>query len=394
MLPSYYEFINSVKILSGKLAVENIPYELNRLGAERPMILTDKALLKVGLVEYVLGALENSDIIVGAVYSDIPPDSSVQVVNDIVQVYAEHKCDSLIAVGGGSVIDSAKGASILITEGSNDLMQFMGLEILKTSRRQPFIVVPTTAGTGSEVTTVAVIADKARNVKMEFIAGQLLPDVAVLDPRMTISLPAKLTASTGMDCLAHAIEAYSCLQKNPLSDAFACSAITLWRENLLLAVKEGKNIDARLAMSNASLMAGVAFSNSMVGIVHAIGHACGGVCHVPHGDAMAILLPACMEYNLDKVEPLYAELLLPLAGSEVYAATPKESRARKSIQVVREMMDQLNKLCGLPTRLRDAGVSKDDFAIIAASAINDGAAIVNPKEFEISDVIHILENAF
>lgn len=393
MIPSYFEFHNSVKILSGAGALEHIPFELKNLGGQRPIVLTNEMLVKLGLVEPVLAALRESEIGIGALFQDIPNDSSVQVVNRIARIYRDSGCDSIVAVGGGSVIDTAKGLNIVISENADDLMERMGVEIL-ARRMQPFIVVPTTAGTGSEATLVAVIANQERNIKMEFVSYKLLPDVAVLDPRMTLSLPARLTAATGMDALSHAVEAYSCLQKNPLSDAYAFAAISLIREYLPRAVANGRDVEARMAMANASLMAGIAFSNSMVGIVHAIGHACGGVAHVPHGDAMAILLPHGMEYNLEKAGAHYAELLLPLAGADAYARTSAAERAKRAIAAVRELTERLKRACGLPTRLSEVGVKKDDFRLIARTAINDGAAIVNPVEVGYDDVMAILEKAY
>lgn len=394
MIPDYYEFQNSVKILSGKNALENIPFELYNLQASRPIVLTNEMLEKIGLVQTVIKSFAEQEISVGAIYTDIPADSSIEVVNDAARVFREQECDSIIAIGGGSVIDTAKGLSIVITQGSNDIMEYMGSEIITRKNPLPFIVVPTTAGTGSETTLVAVIANHKRKVKMEFLSYNLLPDVAVLDPRMTTTLPPRLTASTGIDALSHAVEGYTCLQKNPLSDAYAFAAINLIREYLDLAVEKGTDAKARLAMANASMLAGVAFSNSMVGLVHAIGHACGGVSQVPHGDAMGILLPWCMEYNMDKLGALYAQLLLPLAGADVYAATPAEKRGQKAADTIREMTSRFNKICGLPVSLQQAGVKKEDLARIAKTALNDGAVIINPKESEYEDILAILNKAY
>ena len=211
---------------------------------------------------------------------------------------------------------------------------------------------------------------------------------------MTKTLPASITASTRMDALCHAIESYTCMQKNPLSDAYATTAINLIRENLVEVCKDGKNETLRLAMANASLMAGIAFSNSMIGIIHAIGHALGGVSHVPHGDAMAILMPHCMRYNLDKLETEYAELLLPVGGSELYAITPKDQRAQKTISCIEDLREELHKIAGLPTRLKEVGVKREDFTTIAETALKDGALIVNPKEVHFDTILEILDKAF
>ncbi len=393
MLPEYYEFMNSVKIISGKNAIENIPFELSNLSSKKPLILTTKSMVKYGQLKIATDSMENSNIEIGSIFMDIPQDSSVEIVNEISKLYREKNCDSIIAMGGGSVIDTAKGVNILVSTDTHDLKEHMGLEILK-GKLKPLIVIPSTSGTGSEATLVSVIADTSRDVKMEFISYNILPDVAVLDPRMTISLPAKLTASTGIDALTHSIEAFSGLQKNPLSNVYALTAIELIGNYLKPAVENGKDEEARLALANASLMAGVAFSNSMVGIVHAIGHSCGSVSNVAHSDAMTILLPHCMELNLSLCEEDYSRILLAFSGPEIYSETPKEERGKRCIDEVRNYILDLNKISGLPIRLRDVGVKTEDFETIAETAINDGAAIVNPVEVTFDRVMEMLEKAY
>ena len=393
MLPKYYEFQNPVKINAGIDALETIPYELKKMNASRPIIITDKGISDAGLLKTVLSAFDDSEITVGVIFDETPPDSSLSTVNRIAELYKENKCDSIIALGGGSPMDTAKGVNILISENTDDIRKFMGADRLKKAM-QPFIAIPTTSGTGSEVTLVAVIYDEANQVKMPFTSAKLLPDVAVLDPRMTMGLPPRITAATGMDALTHAIEAYTCLQKNPMSDAYAVAAIKLIGENLIKVVKNGSNQEARFAMANASTMAGIAFSNSMVGAVHAIGHACGAVAHIHHGNAMAILLPHVMEFNRDMLGDLYAELLLPLAGEKTYLESAASKRAEKIIDFIREMNNQLNELCGMSVSLSGAGLKKEQFEQVAETAMNDGAMLPNPKELSKQDVLDILEKAF
>ena len=394
MIPSYYEFQNSAKILSGKFALENIPNELKGFNAKKVLVLSDKTLEKIGTIQILIDAISDKNVEIGGIFTDIPQDSSIDVVDIIVGKYKELKCDSIIALGGGSVIDNAKGVRMVLSQEKENIMDLCGCELISYGKHIPFIAIPTTSGTGSEATLVAVILNKIQNVKMEFISYFLVPDVAVLDSRMTLTLPKKITASTGMDALCHAIESYTCLQKNPMSDAYAISAIEIIRDNIEIAVKEPNNQDARLEMANASLMAGVAFSNSMVGLIHAIGHALGGVSRVPHGDAMSILMPHCMRFNKDKLEKQYAKLLLYIAGEEVLINTPKEKRADKTIETIENLLNRLNKLSGLPTKLSDTGVKKENFDKIARKALNDGAMIVNPKQVTYDDVIEILNKAY
>lgn len=390
----YFEFQNSAKLLSGPRALEHIPHELSICGCKRPMLLSDRGLEKFGAVQLVLDAFHNAEVKPAGQFLDIPADSSVEVVNQAAAQFRALGCDSLVAVGGGSVLDTAKGVSMLVSHGVDDLMELMGCESMDRGNPVPFVAIPTTAGTGSEATLVAVIKNPEQKVKMEFISHFLLPDVAVLDPRMTATLPPKTTASTGMDALCHAVEAYTCLQRNPASDGYAVSALELIRENLETCVTDGKNLEARMAMANAAYLAGAAFSNSMVGMVHAIGHALGGVCRVPHGDAMTILLPHCMEYNLDVVGDLYGKLFLHLGGYEAFVAADRADHPRLSIEKIRGMAAKFHDQCGLPTRLSDCGVSKDDFEAVARTALNDGAMIVNPKQVDFDDVIAVLNAAY
>ena len=394
MIPDYYEFQNATKILSGKLAINNIPAELKFLNAQSPLLISDEILNKIGTVKKVKDAINTDNKIkVKAEYTQVPPDSDLKVVNKIAKIYKEQKCDSIVAVGGGSVIDTAKGVRMLLSQNKEDINELMGNEILNYGKHIPFIVVPTTSGTGSEVTIVAVIEDKIKNLKMEFISYFLLPDVAVLDPEMTMTLPKKATASTGIDALCHAIEAYTCIQKNPLSDAYAISAIKIIMDNIEIAVKNGENKKARLSMANASLMAGISFSNSMVGLVHAIGHSIGAVSKVPHGDAISILLPYVMEYNFDVVKEEYAKIALYTIPEECINKS-EEERAVLLIGKVKSLIKKLNEETGLPKRLKDVKINNNDFEKIAQTSINDGAIIVNSKKADIIDIINILEKAY
>ena len=394
MLPVYYEFQHSTKLLSGKDALENIPAELHMLEVCHPMILSDHVLHEIGTLAKVCDAVQEDGISIGAIFHEIPADSSSDVVNEIARLYRGAGCDSLVAVGGGSVLDTAKGVRMLLSQEVHDIMELLGCEILTRGRHIPFVAIPTTSGTGSESTLVAVIRNAENKMKMEFISYYLQPDVTVLDARMTLTLPARMTAATGMDTLCHAIEACTCLQKNPLSHAYGTAAIRMVGEYLERAVQNGKDGEARLGMANASTMAGAAFSNSMVGMVHAIGHALGGVCHVPHADAMTILLPHCMEYNMELLAGAYGELLLFLCGPEEYAATMEKDRGPAMVKKVRELEVRLHERCGLPLCLKDVRVERESFEEVAKAALADGAMIVNPKQVGREQVRGILERAY
>jgi len=393
MVP-YFEFQNAVKLLCGELSLERISIELEHLGASCPLVLSDAVLSKIGTLEQVTEAMQSEGITAGATFTDIPVDSSLAVVNRIAAYFREQGCDSIVAVGGGSVIDTAKGVRLVLSQDTDDILAISGVENLTRGKHIPFVVVPTTAGTGSECTGVAVIRNDANGVKMEFLSPFVEPDVAVIDPRMTMGLPPKATASTGMDALVHAIEACTCQQANPLSTAYGTAAIRMIAENVEKATRNGGDKKARFAMALASTMAGIAFSNSMVGAVHAIGHALGGVCHVPHAVAMTILLPHVMRYNLSHCAESYAALLPWLVGMDAALKTPAEQRAEATIAFIETLGKRLNTICGLPLTLSDAGVQKDAFAKVAEFAVNDGALIVNPRAASEDQVVEILNAAY
>ncbi len=387
----YFEFYNPVKIIAGFKALPNLPFELKLIGVKSPMILTDPGVKKAGLLNKVLKSFYNTDIKPCDIVDKIPHDSSVETVNEISESFKKSGCDSLIAIGGGSVIDTAKGVNILVSFDDNELKKYEGAEIIDRELK-PLIVIPTTSGTGSEATYVAVISDPKNNIKLAFTSYFILPKLALIDPEMTLTLPPKLTATTSMDALTHAIEAYVSTQNNPLSDAYSLTSIKLINENLVETIKDGNNQDGRFNLALASLLAGISFSNSMVGIIHSIAHALGGVMKIPHGLANTIILPFGMEFNLDKAYKRYSEISRYL-GIFQPGKSEKEN-ARALIARIFELREEIEKLTGLSLNLEDNNVKKDDFEKIAEKAMVDGSVIFNPKEFNKEDVINILERAF
>ena len=392
MIPSYFEFTNPVRIIAGHKALDNISFELGQLQAHKPLILTDQGIKKAGLLKYVKDAFKETDITF-SLFEDIIQDSSEELVRNIAVLFRETDSDSLIAVGGGSVIDTAKAVNVLVTENSDDLMQFAGAEIIKNPLK-PLLVIPTTSGTGSEATGVAVIKDQKRNIKMGFSNHYMIPNVAILDPRMTLTLPPLITAATGIDALTHAIESYYCLQKNPVSDSFAWSAAKIISENLIQGIIKPTDSKIRFALSVGAFLAGVGLSNSIAGMVHSLGHATGGICGVPHGIAMNIFLPHGLEYNLDKAGESIGELLLPLAGTEIYAQIPKDERPNAVLQHIHDIRNRLYELTQLPRTLKEADVPKSKFEAIAKAAINDGSVAFNPEEMSFEDALKVLDKAY
>ncbi|MFH7408070.1 iron-containing alcohol dehydrogenase [Acinetobacter variabilis] len=394
MAKPYYEFFCPVKVIAGHAALEHIPFELATLGAKRPLIITDKGVRANNLLAPIEAAFESTDAKIAAIFDDVPPDSSLGTVRSAAQLYLDHDCDAIIAVGGGSVIDTSKATNILVSEGGDDLLKYSGAHNLPKPLK-PFFVIPTTSGTGSEVTMVAVVSDTEKNVKMPFASYYLMPHAAILDPRMTQTLPPHLTAMTAMDAMTHAVEAYTCMAANPISDAYATAAVKKVSANLFNVLDNPTDAQGRLELAQASTMAGIAFSNSMVGLVHSLGHALGAVAHLPHGLCMNLFLPYVLEYNKEVNGDKIAELLLPLAGADIYAQTPAHLRADKTIATILTMRDRIYSLTKLPRTLSETGkISESQLDEVAEKALNDGSIIYNPKEASLEDLKSILKKAW
>ena len=394
MAKPYYEFFCPVKVIAGHAALEHIPFELSTLGAKRPLIITDKGVRSNNLLVPIEAAFENTDVEIGFIFDDIPPDSSLETVRKAAELYRQHNCDAILAVGGGSVIDTSKATNILVSEGGDDLLKYSGAHNLPKPLK-PFFVIPTTSGTGSEVTMVAVVSDTEKNLKMPFASYYLMPHAAILDPRMTQTLPPHLTAMTAMDAMTHAVEAYTCMAANPISDAYATAAVKKVSENLFKVLDNPTDAQGRLELAQASTMAGIAFSNSMVGLVHSLGHALGAVAHLPHGLCMNLFLPYVLEYNKAVNGYKIADLLLPLAGADIFAQTPAHLRADKAIASIAAMRDRIYALTKLPRTLSETGkVTEAQFDEIAEKALNDGSIIYNPKEATLEDLKSILKKAW
>ncbi|MFM5616281.1 iron-containing alcohol dehydrogenase [Aeromonas veronii] len=390
----YYDFFCPVKLLAGEQALEQLASELASLGARRPLLLTDKGVNATGLATLLANVLAEGELPVAAIWDEIPADSSTAVVERIAKRYRELDCDSLVALGGGSVIDTAKAVNILTSMGGEHLLDYSGAGCL-TRPLKPLAVVPTTAGTGSEVTLVAVIKDEASGRKVPFTSPFLLPQLAVLDPRLTQGLPLNITAATAMDAMTHAIEAFIGTAKNPVSDALALMAVEKIASALPQIIHAPQNKQLRLQLAEGSTLAGMAFSNSMVGLVHALGHSLGARCHLPHGLCMNLFLPTVLDYNRPEVDSELARLLLPLVGAERFAATPAHQRAEATITAIRTLRDTLWQAVKLPRTMSEAGVSDRSLLTeIRDLAVNDGALLFNRKDADREQLLTLLERAW
>ncbi|MGB9371304.1 MAG: iron-containing alcohol dehydrogenase [Halobacteriota archaeon] len=366
-----FVYFGPTKIIFGSgSSTAELESEMSALGCSRAVVVTDPGIIKAGLSEKIIKTL--GDKCVG-VFSDVPQDTGIDVVNRGAAFAREKGADIVISIGGGSVIDTAKCMCILLTEGG-DLADFEGIQLL-TRPQTPHIVIPTTAGTGSEVTWIAVVFDKRKGQKILIVESYNTPRVAILDPQLTLTLPPLLTASTGMDAMTHAIEAMTSIDREPISAGMALHAIRLVSTYLPQCTLDGNHINARGQMQLAATMAGWAFCNSMVGLVHAMAHSIGAVSHIPHGVSCGILLPYCMDYNIDDGEPDAIKIYATVAQA-LGVSTRNDEPKRAAKAAVKEIFDLLKRI-GHPLKLSECGVKEADILKAADLSMADGAIVNN-----------------
>lgn len=375
------EFIAPGNIFTGAGALDMAEEKLNQLGS-KALIVTDKVMVELGNCEKVETALKNQKIDY-IVYSEINGEPTDTMIKNGLSLYQEDGCDFLIALGGGSPIDSMKAIAALAANGGN-ISDYMGKII--GGDLPTMVAIPTTAGTGSEATQFTIITDTENDVKMLLKGAVLMPDYAIIDPQFTMTAPPKITAATGLDALTHASEAYTSKLAQPLSDTFALSAIKRIFKYLPIAFHDGKNVEAREQMSIAALEAGIAFNNASVTLVHGMSRPIGALFHVAHGLSNAMLLKQCFTYALDGAYDRFADL-----AKAINVASDSDSdqeASEKFLQAVVDICDELE----TPT-LEEYGIDKEEFFSVidkmAADAMESGSPSNTRKPMTVEDVKEI-----
>lgn len=353
-----------------------------RLGMKRPLLVSDRGIEAAGLLDRALLPLRESGLELST-FCDVVPDPPESVVYEAVKVARQSNVDGVIGFGGGSTMDTAKLVALLSCSGET-LADIYGVEQVR-GERLPLVLVPTTAGTGSEVTPVAIVTT-GEDSKKGVSSSRLIPDIALLDAELTLGLPAPVTASTGVDAMVHAIEAYtSRLRKNPYSDMLACQALQLLSAHLLIAVREPGNLRARQAMLLGAMLAGQAFANAPVGAVHALAYPLGGRFHISHGLSNSLVLPQVLRFNSSVAAADYAQL----APFIIRADTPHGSNEQLASAVVTHM-EELIDAAGLPARLRDVQIPESALETLATDALEQQRLLVNnPREVSYEDALAI-----
>lgn len=381
-----FEFNTVARIINGAGTALELAAQCRHLGITRPLLVTDPGLVKIGLVQPVLAALQAAglpSLVFDQVRED-PPEATVHAAADLAR---GGNVDGVIGLGGGSSMDVAKIVAVLLG-GRQMLSEIYGVGQV-TGGRLPMILVPTTAGTGSEVTPVAVITT-GETTKAGVSSPVLLPDVAVLDAALTLGLPPAVTAMTGVDAMVHAIESYTSRhKKNPLSDNLAINALRLLSHNIRTAVREGGNHQARENMLLGACLAGQAFANAPVAAVHALAYPLGGHYHIPHGLSNSLVLPSVLAFNAPEASKLYAELAEVMLGAQL--AGSAEAKTAALIAALRQLIDDV----ALPATLAQAGVKEDDLEMLATDAMLQQRLLVNnPRDVSYDDALAIYRAAY
>ena len=380
-------FLMPPLLLFGLGASEQVGEESRRLGGNKGLVVTDEVLLKLGMLDNVKQALSQAKVEF-AVYAGVFTEPTVEFVEEGLKSYRENGCDFLVAVGGGSAIDTAKAISVMATN-SGAIADYQGAGKVK-EKGAPLIAVPTTAGTGSEVTQFTVITDTKRDVKMLIASPFLIPAQAIVDPLLTLLMPRGLTAATGIDALTHAIEAYVSVRAQPMSDIFALSAIELISGNLRQAWSNGNNREAREKTMLGALQAGIAFTNSSVALVHGMSRPIGAYFHVAHGVSNAALLSVVTEFSLIGNPERYARIARAM-GENVEGLTVLEA-AEVAAEAIARLVEDIE----IPS-LQELGVDEarlNELAPqMAADAIASGSPANNPRQATKEEIVELYKLA-
>jgi alcohol dehydrogenase class IV len=384
-MSNFYSFTVKTKIIFGIGAASQVGIIASELGAKKAIIITDSGVKKVGLVEKIQSYL-NEQGISSEMFEDVEISSSVETVDKGAEIIKQEKYDLIVGIGGGSAIDTAKAIAVVVTNGGK-CVDYAGVNKVKQTP-MAVIAIPTTAGTSAEITDVAVIADRSNNARIGIRSPYIVPLVAILDPLFTITMPPHITASTGMDALTHAIESYTNTATDTPTEVLALEAIRKIGKHICHAVANGNNLKARENMLMGSLLAGLSFLNTRLGVLHAITGPFCGYYEIPHGVANSVLLPYVMEYNLKGNLDKFANIASALGVSTV--GLSRREAAQCAVSAVRQLLTDID----LPSSFKNMGLDEKLIPEISSKAMKSGNIRINPRCPKVEDIIDICKKSF
>jgi len=373
-------FSTTPRIIMGPGSVKTIGAEVKTLGISRVLIVTDKGVIAAGLMKPIEESLKASKVKY-AVFDKVEPDPRYEIVADCVETARQSKAQMLIGLGGGSPMDITKVSAVMLTN-KGPIGSYFGIGLIPKPGL-PTILIPTTAGTGSEVTPIAILSDEGEKLKKGIVSPYLYPAMGVLDPELTTGLPPHVTAATGMDALIHAIEAYTSINASTITDMYCIKAIELISKNLRTAFAKGDNIEARTAMMEAALLAGIGFANAGVTAVHAFAYPIGAEFHIPHGVANTLMLPHVIRFNVLGNLEKFAQLAKPFG-------LPVEGIVDRVIATIDRLADDIR----VPRHLADFGVKEKDIPMLAEGVMKVTRLLANnPRTLTLDDAKRIYKAA-
>ena len=378
-------FSTTPRIVMGPGSVKTIGAEVKAKGAKRVLIVTDKGVIGAGLLKSIEESFKAAKINYD-IFDKVEPDPRFEIVADCVKMAENARAQMLVGIGGGSPMDITKTAAIMLTN-KGPIGAYFGINLIPKPGL-PTILIPTTAGTGSEVTPIAILSDEGEKLKKGIVSPYLFPAIGILDPELTIGLPPQVTAATGMDALIHAIEAYTSINASTITDMYCIKAIELLYKNIRIAFAKGDNLDARTAMMEGALLAGIAFANAGVTAVHAFAYPIGAEFHIPHGIANTLMLPHVIRFNvlgnLEKFAQLAKPFGLPTEGLDNLAIVDKVVAA----------IDRLADDIRVPRHLADFGVKEKDIPMLADGVMKVTRLLANnPRTLTLDDAKRIYKAA-
>ncbi len=368
------------EIIFGRGSLSQLGESVLRIGASKVFLVSDADVIKAGWVDLAVHYLKSAGLET-EIFSSLTTNPKDCEVSEGALRYQASGCDGIVAVGGGSPTDVAKAIAILATNGGI-LQEYEGINKIRRPL-PPMVIAPTTAGAGSEVSQFTIIVDTARKLKMSIISKSLVPDIAIVDPELVQTMDVKLAAATGLDAFTHGIESYVSLAATPLTDIHALKAIQLVSRNLRLAVADRNDMEANTNMSMASLTAGLAFSNAILGATHAMTHQVDGLIDQHHGETNASILPHVMEFNLSACPERFRDIAVAM-GEDV-TGLPVMEAAMRSVDAVRRLISDI----GLAKGLGEIGLTEEFIPLLAENAVKDACLVTNPRPASREDIANI-----
>ena len=373
------------EIVFGPDSVQEAAHAAVRLGARRPFVVTDPGLLEAGWPSELLTHLSATGLTPN-LWFDVTPNPKDHEVEAGFARYVEAGCDVVLGIGGGSVMDAAKGVALLAANGGR-ILDYEGIDRIEHPI-PPMIMLPSTSGTGADVSQFCIVTDTERHTKITIMGRALVPDVSVIDPRLLTTMPDDLNAATGLDALTHGIEAFVSLAHGPLTDHHALQAISLVHANLVRTMMRPGDSAARCAMAQAALEAGLAFTNAILGATHAMSHQAGGMLDLPHGVVNGVLLPHVIRFNGAAVPERFVPIAQAMGLADV-AGAPAEEAVERVAEEVRRLGDEV----GVPKGLGDLGVTDADVPRLAQLTLSDACLTTNPRPASVAEVAELFRTA-